>query len=90
MCTCACFEHAWPALPLCPCSQVEGLKLREAAASSPARQLSAGATHQLSLRSTPQALALLVRQHGWRCLYAGLHINYIKARALAPFPWLLS
>ncbi|KAL4433457.1 hypothetical protein ABPG77_010310 [Micractinium sp. CCAP 211/92] len=58
--------------------QVEGLKLREAAASSPARQLSAGATQQLSLRSTPQALVLLARQHGWRCLYAGLHINYIK------------
>lgn len=64
-----------------PRSQVEGLKLREAAASSPARQLAAGATQQLSLRSTPQALVLLARQHGWRCLYAGLHINYIKVGA---------
>ncbi|KAL4451675.1 hypothetical protein ABPG75_007337 [Micractinium tetrahymenae] len=58
--------------------QVEGLKLQEAAAGSPARQLAAGGTQQLSLRSTPQALVLLARQHGWRCLYAGLHINYIK------------
>ena len=76
--------------------QVEGLKLHEAAANSPARQLSvtgafasggggaagaAGAAQQhqqLSLRSTPHALVLLVRQHGWRCLFAGLHINYLK------------
>ncbi|PSC69510.1 mitochondrial substrate carrier family B [Micractinium conductrix] len=57
--------------------QVEGLKLAEAAADSPTRTLAAGA-QQLSLRSTPQALVLLARQHGWRCLFAGLHINYLK------------
>lgn len=58
-------------------SQVEGLRLAEAAASSPTAQLSAG-TQQLSLKSAPQALALLWRTHGWRCLYAGLSINYMK------------
>lgn len=58
--------------------QVEGLKLREAAADSPTRQLAAGGGQALSLRSTPQALVLLARRHGWRCLYAGLHINYLK------------
>lgn len=57
---------------------MEGLKLQEAAASSPTRQLAA---QPLSLRSTPQALVLLARRHGWRCLYAGLSINYMKARA---------
>ena len=56
---------------------MEGLRLAEAAASSPTAQLSAG-TQQLSLRSAPQALALLARTHGWRCLYAGLSINYMK------------
>jgi solute carrier family 25 protein 16 len=73
--------------------QVEGLKLHEAAAHSPARQLSLGGAfassagaagaaaaqqQQLSLRSTPRALVLLAQQHGWRCLFAGLHINYLK------------
>lgn len=57
--------------------QVEGLRLAEAAASSPTAQLSAG-TPPLSLRSAPQALALLARTHGCRCLYAGLSINYMK------------
>jgi hypothetical protein len=57
--------------------QVEGLRLQEAAAGSPTAQLSSG-TRALSLRSTPQALALLARTHGWRCLYAGLSINYLK------------
>lgn len=56
---------------------MEGLKLREAAACSPARQLASGRP-QLSLRSTPQAMVLLVQRHGWRCLFAGLHINYLK------------
>ncbi len=59
--------------------QVEGLKLQEAAATSPTAQLSAGG-QQLSLRSTPQALVLLVQRHGWRCLFAGLSINYLKVR----------
>lgn len=57
---------------------MEGLKLREAAPDAPTRQLAAGG-QPLSLRSTPQALALLARTHGWRCLYAGLSINYLKA-----------
>lgn len=53
------------------------MKLQEAAANSPTAQLSAG-TQALSLRSTPQALALLAQRHGWRCLFAGLSINYLK------------
>jgi solute carrier family 25 protein 16 len=57
--------------------QVEGLRLAEAGATSPTAQMSAG-TQQLSLRSAPQALVLLARTHGWRCLYAGLSINYMK------------
>lgn len=56
---------------------MEGLRLAEAAASSPTAQLSAG-SQQLSLRSAPQALALLARTHGWSSLYAGLSINYMK------------
>lgn len=53
--------------------QVEGLKLRE---SSPSTQHLS--TQQLSLRSTPQALVLLAQRNGWRSLYAGLSINYLK------------
>ncbi len=30
-------------------------------------------------KSTPAALLSIVRQHGWRALYAGLSINYLKA-----------
>ena len=65
---------------------MEGLRLAEAAASSPTAQLSSG-TQQLSLKSAPQALALLWRTHGWRCLYAGLSINYMKVIGSWEWHW---
>lgn len=32
----------------------------------------------LALKSTPQAMALIAREQGWRVLFAGLSINYLK------------
>lgn len=40
----------------------------------------AGAQHRFALRSTPQALLLLAQREGWRTLFSGLSINYMKAR----------
>lgn len=37
-----------------------------------------GVASRLSLRSTPQAMALLARTYGWRTLFSGLSINYLK------------
>ncbi|KAL4540562.1 hypothetical protein Ndes2526A_g03537 [Nannochloris sp. 'desiccata'] len=54
--------------------QVEGLKLREP-------PVALGAPHFPNERlpqSTPAALVAIVRRQGWRVLYSGLSINYMK------------
>lgn len=33
-----------------------------------------------AFRSTPQALLAIARREGWRALFAGLSINYMKVR----------
>lgn len=61
--------------------QVEALLHRTAAApgAGGSSNGSGSGRHAFALRSTPQALAYLVRHEGWRALFSGLSINYMKA-----------
>ncbi|KFM24466.1 Vacuolar protein sorting-associated protein 45-like protein [Auxenochlorella protothecoides] len=54
--------------------QVEALQLESLHAGMTGRLSTGG----LALRSTPQALLLIARVQGWRTLFVGLSINYLK------------
>lgn len=64
-------------------SQVEGLLQQQAAAAGQQQAGSAAPPAQsrmqpLVVRSTPAALLTIWRREGWRALFAGLSINYMK------------
>jgi hypothetical protein len=58
--------------------QVEGLLLQQAQAQGGGAAAGASSRPAFVFRSTPQALMAIGRREGWRALFAGLSINYLK------------
>lgn len=71
----------WPLCRPCIPAQVEGLLLAAQQAGGGGPAAGPGHPPRFAFRSTPQALVAIAQKEGWRALFAGLSINYMKARA---------